>query len=319
MSSISAQAPAQVAPHGTRPAPQATRPAPRAGRPAPQRRDEVAAAEQRWMLFNTMPSALVVGVLLMLPMLWLVLLSFTGADGGFTMAHYARLFGDASYLRAFNLTLWMAAATTAVCAVAGYLLAYAMTLMPRAAVTVMMALVALPFWTSVLVRTYAWMVLLQNRGIVNSLLLKWGLIDSPLPMMHNATGALVGMVHIMLPFMVFPLYAALQKVDPDHARASAAMGATPVYTFWHVTFPQTLPGLFAGCVLVFVLSLGFYITPALLGGGRTVVMSILIEHEVTSSMNWGSASAVATFFVVVVLAIFAVAGRYMPVERLFQK
>ncbi|MBN9427535.1 MAG: ABC transporter permease [Burkholderiales bacterium] len=294
-----------------------------AGAPGPTRRRrtdaDTAAGEQRWMLLNVAPSALVIAVLLMLPLAWLVLLSFTGAQGGFTLAHYARLFDDASYARAFNLTLWLAAITTAVCALAGYVLAYAMTLMPRATVTATMALVALPFWTSVLVRTYAWMVLLQHRGIVNSLLLDWGLIDAPIPMMHNATGALIGMVHIMLPFMVFPLHAALQKVDPDHARAAAAMGASPTYTFWHVIFPQTLPGLFAGCVLVFVLSLGFYITPALLGGGRTVVMSILIEHEVTSSMNWGSASAVAIFFVAVVLAIFAAVGRYMPVERLFQK
>jgi len=275
--------------------------------------------EQRWMLLDTAPATVIVLVLLAVPLLWLFALSFTGPQGSLTLANYTRIFEDASYARSFNLTVWMAVATTAVCAVAGYVLAYAMTLMPRWAVTITMALVALPFWTSVLVRTYAWLVLLQNRGIVNNLLTKSGIIDAPLPMMHNVTGALVGMVHIMLPFMVFPLYAALQKVDGDHARAAAGMGASPTYTFWHVFFPQTIPGIVAGCVLVFVLSLGFYITPALLGGGRTVVMSILIEHEVNGSMNWGTASAVAIFFVAVVMAIFAAVGRYMPLERLFQK
>ncbi|MCJ0764813.1 ABC transporter permease [Variovorax terrae] len=275
--------------------------------------------EQRWALLNVSPAAALIFALLAVPLLWLFALSFTGPQGGFTLDNYARIFDDTSYARAFYLTAWLAVVTTVVCALAGYVLAYAMTLMPRWAATLVMALVALPFWTSVLVRTYAWLVLLQNRGIVNTLLLKSGLIDTPIPMMHNAVGALVGMVHIMLPFMVFPLYAALQKVDPDHTRAAAGMGASPLYTFWHVFFPQTMAGIVAGCVLVFVLCLGFYITPALLGGGRTVVMSILIEHEVNSSMNWGTASAVAIFFVAAVLAIFAAAGRYMPVERLFQK
>lgn len=275
--------------------------------------------EQRWMLLDITPAAALVVLLLVVPLLWLFWMSFSDGQGGLTLGNYARIFGDGSYARAFNLTLWMAAATTLICAVAGYTLAYALTLLPRWAVTIAMALVALPFWTSVLVRTYAWLVLLQNRGIVNSLLQKSGLLDAPLPLMHNVTGALVGMVHIMLPFMVFPLYAALQKVDPDHVRAAAGMGASPTCTFWRVFFPQTVPGIVAGCVLVFVLCLGFYITPALLGGGRTVVMSILIEHEINGSMNWGIGSAVAVFFVAVVLAIFAAVGRWMPVDRLFQR
>lgn len=277
------------------------------------------AQERRWMLLNTLPAALLIGGLLVLPLLWLLMLSFSNAAGGFTLENYTRIFEDAAYARAFNLTLWMAAATTLVCLVAGYLLAYAMTLLPPWAAAIAMAVIALPFWTSVLVRTYAWLVLLQHRGIVNSLLVKSGLLEAPLPLMHNATGALVGMVHIMLPFMVFPLYAALQKVDPDHLRAAAGMGASPVYAFWNVFFPQTLPGIVAGCVLVFVLGLGFYITPALLGGGRTVVMSILIEQEVSNSMNWGVASAAAVVFVAVVLALFALAGRYVPIDRIFQK
>jgi putative spermidine/putrescine transport system permease protein len=285
----------------------------------PARASDSERNEQRWMLMDMAPATLIVAALLAVPLLWLFMLSLTGAQGGVTLDNYARIFEDTSYARAFNLTVWMAVATTLVCALAGYVLAYTMTLMPRWAVTVAMALVALPFWTSVLVRTYAWLVLLQNRGIVNTLLLKSGLVDAPLPLMHNVTGALVGMVHIMLPFMVFPLYAALQKVDADHSRAAAGMGASPTYTFWHVFFPQTVPGIVAGCVLVFVLSLGFYITPALLGGGRTVVISILIEQEVNGSMEWGTASAAAILFVAVVAAIFAAVSRYIPLERIFHK
>ena len=285
-------------------------------RPAARRAER---RETRWRLLCLLPALAVVALLLLLPLGWLGGLSFAGADGRPTLAHYAHVFSDPAYARSFLLTLRMALVTTAVCAVAGYLLAYTMTMMPRWAVTLTLALVALPFWTSVLVRTYAWLVLLQNRGIVNNLLLKWGLLDAPVQWMHNPTGALIGMVHIMLPFMVFPLHAALQKVDPDHLRAAAAMGAPPALAFWRVFFPQTLSGLAAGCVLVFVLSLGFYITPALLGGGRTIVMAILIEHEVNSSMNWGAASALALAFVAVVLGIFAVAGRVLSLERLFQR
>jgi len=275
--------------------------------------------ERRWMLANTLPATVLITGMLVLPLLWMLLLSFTDAQNAFMLAHYARIFEDASYARAATLTLWMAAVTTLVCLVAGYLIAYAMTLLPPWAVTLVMALVALPFWTSVLVRTYAWMVLLQNRGILNAFLVRSGILDAPLPLMHNVTGALISMTHIMLPFMVFPLYAALQKVDSTHMRAAAGMGASPTYAFWHVFFPQTMPGIVAGCVLVFVLSLGFYITPALLGGGRTVVMSILIEHEISNSMSWGVASAAAMLFVAIVLGLFAAVGRYVAIDRIFQR
>lgn len=265
------------------------------------------------------PAVLVVVLVLGVPCVWLLGLSFVGADGALSLHNYTALFADAAYARSLWLTLWMAAVTTAICLVAGYALAYAMTLIPRPAATLALALVALPFWTSVLVRTYAWLILLQNRGIVNNLLTGAGIIDEPLRLMHNSTGALIGMVHIMLPFMVFPLHAALGKIDGDHLRAAAAMGASPFYAFWRVFFPQSLAGVAAGCVLVFVLSLGFYITPALLGGGKSIVMSIAIEHDISRNMNWGPGSAAAVMFVAGVLCIFAVVTRFMSLERLFQR
>ncbi len=290
------------------------------GHPPPAR--DIAAASRRDGLrvaANALPAALVVVLLLGVPCLWLLWLSFTGPDGSLTLEHYAHIFSHPGYARSVWLTLWMATITTVVCVVAGYLLAYAMTLMPRWAATLMLALVALPFWTSVLVRTYAWLILLQNRGIVNNLLLKLGVIEEPLRMMHNSTGALIGMVHIMLPFMVFPLFAALQRIDSDQLRAAASLGASPLYSFWRVFFPQSIAGLAAGAVLVFILSLGFYITPALLGGGRTIVVAIAIEHEVSRNMNWGPGGAAAVLFVLGVLAIFALVSRFMPLDRFFQK
>ena len=174
--------------------------------------------------------------------------------------------------------------------------------------------VLMPFWTSILVRTYAWLVLLQRQGLINTWGMKLGLWDEPLALVHNLAGTLIGMVHIMLPFMVFPLYAALQKVDPDLLRAAAGMGASPTYTFWQVFFPQTLPGLLAGCVLVFVLSLGFYITPALLGGGRVIMIAVLIEQQVREALNWPFAAALSAVLLVATFAVYALAQRFTRTE-----
>lgn len=271
------------------------------------------------MLLNVAPAGALVGLMLVVPLMWLLTLSFTDAQGRPTLSNYAQIFAEAAYGRAFGLTVGLALATTAICVVAGYAVAYAMTLMPGWAAKAVMMMVALPFWTSILVRTYAWLILLQNRGFVNTTLQKIGLISEPLALMHNRTGALVGMVHILLPFAVFPLYAALRKVDPDHLRAAAGMAASPLYRFWHVLFPQTLPGVVAACTLVFVLALGFYMTPALLGGGRTVVISILIESEVNGGMSWGVPCALGIVFVAAVLGLFTAVHRFMPVDAIFER
>jgi ABC-type spermidine/putrescine transport system permease subunit I len=208
---------------------------------------------------------------------------------------------------------------TLLCALFGYALAFGMTLMPGWAARLCLTLVALPFWTSILVRTYAWLVLLQNRGIVNNALIDSGLIEERLSLMHNLTGTLIGMVHIMLPFMVFPLYAGMQRIDPDYAKAASGLGASALYAFRRVYLPLSLPGLAAGAVLTFVVSLGFYITPAVLGGGRTIVMALAIERDVNLNADWGPASASAVLFVLAVLAIFAALGRFVSVERLFSR
>ena len=137
--------------------------------------------------------------------------------------------------------------------------------------------------------------------------------------MRNETGVVIGMVHIMLPFMVFPLYAALRRIDPNQVRAAMSMGASATYAFWRVYVPQSLAGLSGGTVLVFVLSLGFYVTPAILGGGRTIVMSLAIERDVNLNFNWGPASASGVLFVIVVLGIFAALSRFVSVERIFHR
>jgi putative spermidine/putrescine transport system permease protein len=277
------------------------------------------AREQRLMLAIASPALLVMIVLLVLPVLWLVGLSFF-EKGSFSFANYERIASDSFYARSFWLTLWIALIVTACTGVIGYVLAYAFTLLPRWLAALGLAMVALPFWTSVLVRTYAWLVLLQNRGVVNKFLKDdLGVIDQPLRLMHNVTGTTIGMVHILLPFMVFPIYAALQRIDRDYMRAAHVFGASPVYAFWRVHFPLARTGLAAGVILVFVLSLGFFVTPSLLGGGRTMMMSLVIYRDVSLSLDWGPASAIATLFVIAVLAIFAIGTRLVSLDRLFQR
>ncbi|MGB3388289.1 MAG: ABC transporter permease [Pseudaminobacter sp.] len=274
--------------------------------------------EQFMLVFLSLPALAVMGALLFVPLAWLVGLSFIDEQGGLTMTNYSRLFIDGSLFKSLTLTLQLAFGVTFICALVGYVLAYAITLMPRWLQTISLALVALPFWTSALVRTYAWLVLLQRKGVINKLLVGSDLVAEPLHLVHNLMGTMIGMVHIMLPFMVFPLYAAMQRIDADLMRASLGLGASVFYSFRRVYLPQSLPGLAAGIVLVFVLSLGFYITPAILGGGRVMVIAMIIERDVNLHLNWGPASAIAVLFLVSVVGLFAVIGRFLSIERIFQ-
>lgn len=270
------------------------------------------------MLLLTIPALVIMAALLLAPLVWLVGMSFMHGDT-LSVANYTRIFADPFYAAAMLRTLGVALLVTFIAAVCGYLIAYAATLMPPWASATCLVLVALPFWTSALVRTYSWLVLLQNRGLVNSLLLRLEVVDHPLQLVNSLSGTYVGMVHIMLPMMVFPIYAVLRRIDPAYMRAALSFGASPTYAFWRVYFPLSRPGLAAGSLIVFVLSLGFYITPALLGGGRIAIMSTVIERDVNFNRDWGPASAMSALFVLVVLAVFALGNRVVSVERMFQR
>ena len=274
--------------------------------------------EQFVLALLSLPALAIMAALLFVPMAWLVGLSFIDKDGSVTLANYTRLFADGSLFTSMALTLQLALGVTVICAVLGYVLAYAITLMPKWLQTICLALVALPFWTSALVRTYAWLVLLQRKGVVNQLLVGSDIVAEPLHLVHNLSGTMIGMIHIMLPFMVFPLYAGMRRIDADLMRAALGLGASVIYGFRRVYLPQSLPGLVAGIVLVFVLSLGFYITPAILGGGRVMVVAMIIERDVNLHMNWGPASAIAVLFLALVLGLFGLIGRFLSLERIFQ-
>ncbi|BBK42061.1 ABC transporter permease [Allostella vacuolata] len=270
--------------------------------------------EARGLFLLCSPAVLMIAVVVFLPIGWLFALSFLNEQGGFTLDHYARMLHPA-YTRSFQTTFELSFLVTAICAALGYPLAYLMSQTSTVWRALIFVCVLFPFWTSLLVRTYAWLVLLQRRGVVNVWLQDIGLIEAPLRLVHNFTGTAIGMTQIMLPFMVLPLYAAMAAVDRDYVKAAASLGASPLKSFWQVFFPLTLPGLLAGTVLVFVLCLGFYVTPAVLGGGRVLMWSMSIERSVAVYSDWGAASALGVVLLVVTLAILWIMNRLFGVER----
>ncbi len=275
------------------------------------------AARERLALFGlASPALLLVLIVMVLPVGWLFFISFVGDDGQFTLANYTRMLNSKSYVRIFNTTFQVSLLTTGICILIGYPLAYFMAQLPSRMANLCMITVLIPFWTSLLVRTYAWLVLLQRKGLVNSWAIDLGLWDEPIKLVHNLTGTLIGMVHIMLPFLVLPLYASMKAISKDYLLAASNLGAGPVQAFWRVYFPLSLPGLFAGSLIVFVLCLGFFVTPAVLGGGKIIMVSMRIATDIEMFFNWGVASALGVVLLVLTLIVLWVASKAMRLDQM---
>ncbi|NRO98501.1 ABC transporter permease subunit [Paraburkholderia sp. NMBU_R16] len=269
--------------------------------------------EDRAMLFLMAPALAVVTVLLVVPLAWLSWQSIR-QDGGFTLANYRRIFSG-TYLDTFSLTFKLSIIVTGVTLLLGYPVAYlAASVRPRLAALIL-GMVILPFWTSVLVRTYAWLVLLQRTGLVNKALIASGLIDHPARLAYNQFGTIIAMVHILLPFMVLPLYSAMQKIPTSLSQAAASLGASPTHAFFRVFLPLSMGGVVAGVTLVFVLCLGFYITPELMGGGKSIMVSMVVSRNVEIYNSWGAASSVSVVLLLCVFAIFYAASRVIPLDK----
>ena len=207
--------------------------------------------------------------------------------------------------RTFEISLEVAL----LCAVLGFPAAFVLSALPQRQANLLTICVMLPFWTSLLVRTTAWIILLQGNGPVNSLLQWLNLIDQPLQLLFNRFGVLVAMVHVLLPYMILPLYSVMKNIPPSHFRAAQSLGATNRVAFLKVYLPQTLPGLAAGTLLVFIMALGYYITPALVGGPNDQMLSYMITFHLNESMNWGMASALGALLLLATILLFAVFGR----------
>ena len=271
--------------------------------------------ERLGLLGLVAPALLLIVVTMLLPVAWLLYLSVLSDSGAFSLEHYQRMWEHPSYARTFLTTFQVSLLTTAICILLGYPLSYFLSEIPRRAANLCMIAVLLPLWTSLLVRTYAWLVLLQRRGLINNWGIELGLWDEPLALVHNLAGTLIGTVHVMLPFMVQPLYSAMRAIDRNYLRAAANLGASPLRSFWLVFFPLAMPGLVTGALIVFILCLGFYVTPAVLGGGKVIMVSNRIANDIEIFFNWGAASALGVVLLLLTALLILAAGRLVRMDR----
>ena len=234
-----------------------------------------------------------------------LMLSWSIAAPPDLLTHYAQVFERAVYLKVLGNTFRIALIATLVCVLLGYPLAYWMRGLSPGRQLIALALVVLPFWVSILVRTYAWIVILGNDGLVNRALRGLGLAAAPVSFLYNEFGVILGTVNILLPFLVLPLFAAMLKVDDRLLQAAASLGASERIVFWRVFFPLTLPSLAAGAILVFILTLGFFITPAILGGGRVPMVANMLDLLINRLPRWELAAAISTMLLIMTLACYA--------------
>ena len=259
-------------------------------------------------LVSLLPALAVLAIFFIGPVVGLLLRSIMDPD--FTFANYAEVFGSGTYLRVFGNTFLVAGLVTAVTLCLAFPVAWFLAVAPRRWAALLFAVVILSMWTNLLTRTYAWMVLLQRTGIINKALMGLGLIHEPLALVNNLVGVTVGMTYIMLPFMVLPLQGTMRSLDPNVLRAASLCGASRFQVFTRIFLPLVASGIGSGVLMVFVMSLGYYVTPALLGGTANMMLAELIVQLVQSLLKWGLAGAAAVVLLVVSLGIYALQFRF---------
>ena len=238
----------------------------------------------------------------------------TGVDGGIEAQPENRQI----YVNLFIRTLWLSSLITVLCLILGYPISFLLATLPMKTSNLLMILVLLPFWTSLLVRTTSWIVLLQQEGVLNDLMVWVGLVadDARLRMIHNQTGTIVAMTHILLPFMVLPLYSVMKTIPPSYMRAARSLGANPALAFWRVYVPNTVAGIGAGSILVFIISIGYYITPALVGGTSGTLISNFIAYHMQVSLNWGLAAALGAILLAIVLILYLLYDKIVGIDNM---
>lgn len=280
--------------------------------PAPRR-----AAWRTWLRPGAKGAPLVVLLLVMLvyPVGQLLLLSIHN-DTGFTLIEYKRLFASSVYAEVLLITLKVSLWTTFFSVLAGYPIAYLISSATRERKNRLLFWVLLSFWTSFLVRTFAWVVLLGRNGVINQLLLKLGIISEPLSLLYHFSSVIVGMVHALMPLAVLTMLSVMENIDRRLPSAAATLGARPGTVFWKVYFPLSLPGVAAGALMVFVTAIGFFITPTLLGGRHQTMITQLIIDQVMQALNWGFAGAISVLLLAVVLIVFLVYDRMVGLSTM---
>lgn len=265
-----------------------------------------------------LPALIVLALVFFIPLVSFFIGSLSSiGSGGAILREIGAVVTAPAVIRATLFTLAIASIVTVTCLVAAYPLAYALLSSRGIAFSLIMACIVLPYFVSTIVRTYAWMVLLGRSGVVNQLLFQAGLTSKPLQLMYNETAIIIGMVYVLLPYMVLTLYASMKSIDGRLLRAAASMGASGPYTFRRVFLPLTVPGIVSGSLIIFILSLGFFVTPALMGGPRNVTIAMLIEREVEINLNWPLASIVSLLLLAVTMVLYAVYYRFARIDKMF--
>lgn len=260
-----------------------------------------------WMLVA--PALAVMVIFYIIPVLGIWKIAFSEPETG--IANFVAMADSTAVQTSFIITFRVAAITTIGCLVLGYIVAYTISNYASRLTPLMVALVILPFWVSVLIRSFSWIVLLGRSGIVNDALQGAGLTDAPLRLMHNELGVLIAMIHVMLPFAILPMLTNMRGISGAYVQAARSLGAGEWVAFRQVYLPQTMPGVMSGALLVFVLSLGFFVTPALLGGGRVLMISEYITYQIQEFLNWGLGSALSVALLVATAIVLLIAARFM--------
>lgn len=260
---------------------------------------------------------LVMIVLFILPLGILLWMSVSGKDG-LTLAAYGQL-AQPVYLRLLLFTMQLALVVTVACVILAYPIAYLITHIPGTLNQWIAVALFVCLWLSLLARTFAWIIILQRQGIVNNVLVGTGLVSEPLRLVYNQTGVYIGMVHVLLPFMIITLVPALKAIDPAYVRAALSLGSTPWRTFWKVYFPLSLPGVVAGSMLVFTHAFGFFIAPAILGGGRVPTIVLAIRDQIQVLADLRLAAATSMVLMVICLALLFIYDKVADVDRIFDR
>ena len=281
-----------------------------------QRSPRPASADHRLVLM--VPALVMLVVMFLVPLALFFVRTFMEFDG--TVAEFIEQAHDLllsqAYLTALATTNWISLIVTLATLLVGYPIAYYLSTATGAGVSIVLLSIVLPYFTSIIVRTFSWMVLLGEHGLVNDLLMATGLANAPLSLMYNRLGVLIGMSYVLLPYMVLTLYAAMRSIDPSLLRASAGLGASGFYTFRRVYFPLSLPGVLSGALIVYILSIGFFITPALMGGQHDIMTAMLIDRALEIAVDWPSAALMSATLLLVTLALYAVYYRITDIRRL---
>ncbi len=256
------------------------------------------------------PAVILIVLIFAYPVSWLLVRSFSDPSWG--LQNYQTALGKTIYLKVFWNTTSIAGVTTFFCLLLGYPMAYSMVHSKPLFKKLLIFVVLIPFWTSILVRTFAWMILLQPNGLLNDLMIGIGMLEKPVDLIFNRAGVIIGMVQILLPFMIFPLYSVMSRVDGSYLLAASNLGARPIKQFFRVYLPLSLPGIITGSMLVFIIALGYFITPALLGGRREVMVAQLVHESIILLGKWGVASALA------IILLFGTGLIFLIVNKVFQ-